>query len=88
MTALQFLKTVVKVRAYLLRTGKSLKNEAEMHHKLKPIKAWVEAYKNAPEHGALNMIRKYRSEIADLLPGMDSKCGPQLHQEFQRLTSN
>lgn len=87
MSALQFLKTVVKVRTHLIHSGKGLKPQARMWAKLMPLKRWCDAYPNAPEGGALKMIKKYEADIRELLPGLDSKCGPRLHQEFNLLIS-
>lgn len=85
MAAKQFLKKVVKVRSHLIKSGDNQKPKARMLAKLAPLKRWCEAYPNAPEGGALRIIKKYQADIIELLPGKNCKSAEKLHQEFYQL---
>lgn len=83
--AYAYMRKVVRIRSRLIATGRSLSNDAHLLRIIKPLKAWLDAYPNASEHGAMNVLKRYESEIRMLIPGSSSKCHNKLIRELEDL---
>jgi len=84
LTALEYLRKVVRIRKALVHQGANRKPMPVVIANLTPVDEWLKFWgKNCTEDGALKILYKFKDNLAELIPGGTTGCGPALRQQLK-----
>lgn len=84
MTALELIRTAVRMRRAMLWRGASKKPVAITAAAMRRVEPWVKAFPNATERGARKFIRRHYSDLVILLPGGDHPAAEKMRRALDR----
>ena len=85
-SAKAFLKKVVRVRSYLISSGKSIKTDEKTLRALRKTKMWLDAFPKITEDQARRYIKRNIDQVNLILPGKGSTQSEAFQNQLNEIT--
>jgi len=86
--ARDFAMKLIRMRARLMRTGKSQRNEAAMHNAIKQLKSWLDFYPHTTDAQVARYLQRNAGALTAIMPGVRCATYTSLNKQLQTILND